>query len=278
MQLNKFFYNSTWYSKESAQIKRELDEWKNSNKEKIQVLSTIAMCHQNQIGVAFCGLWNHVKAGSFLLIPVANKRGYFCYVSDLNDLSHIEQSILSGNGTFLYDETFYSDNKEWFEEKCNFFNVCIKSNESYEEIVKEIETRKYDLYKRLPRDKKLINDYKKSVKQKCMICGATSTFKTNQGNEYFEVHHVVPYDTITLDVFPRVNLDCLGNLSLLCPNCHRKIHLSSAEIRKECIRKLLVSSNRDIQFWNDLLRTKLDNKQLEDIINEVYRKIFKFSE
>ena len=48
--------------------------------------------------------------------------------------------------------------------------------------------------------------------------------KKSDGNNYTEVHHLVPLELQFLDKFKNVNLDCLANVVSLCSNCHNQIH------------------------------------------------------
>jgi len=48
--------------------------------------------------------------------------------------------------------------------------------------------------------------------------------KKTDGNNYTEVHHLVPLELQFLDKFKNVNLDCLANTISLCSNCHNQIH------------------------------------------------------
>jgi len=53
---------------------------------------------------------------------------------------------------------------------------------------------------------------------KCELCGSKGPFQTDEGDFFLEVHHVVPLAEDGPDV--------IENAVALCPNCHRRCHLS----------------------------------------------------
>lgn len=61
------------------------------------------------------------------------------------------------------------------------------------------------------------------------------TFDTNNGKPYVEVHHLIP-----IKEQDRFNfyLDNSANIVVLCPNCHKAIHMGSDEVKEKMLRKL----------------------------------------
>lgn len=58
----------------------------------------------------------------------------------------------------------------------------------------------------------------RNAKGSCEACKTAAPFKTEDGQPFLEVHHVVPL----ADGGP----DMTSNAVAVCPNCHRKLHLS----------------------------------------------------
>ena len=55
----------------------------------------------------------------------------------------------------------------------------------------------------------------------CQLCGTVLDFNDGTGKPYLEVHHIIPL----ADDGP----DELNNMTALCPNCHRKMHVVCAD-------------------------------------------------
>ena len=51
----------------------------------------------------------------------------------------------------------------------------------------------------------------------CQLCGITLDYKDKQGRPYLEAHHIIP--------LAENGPDELSNMTALCPNCHRKMHV-----------------------------------------------------
>ena len=69
---------------------------------------------------------------------------------------------------------------------------------------------------------------KKAANGKCDLCKADAPFRTKEGEQYLECHHIVRL----ADNGP----DSIDNAVALCPNCHRKMH----SLNLPADRKLLV--------------------------------------
>ncbi len=77
----------------------------------------------------------------------------------------------------------------------------------------------------------------------CQFDPSHTTFiSKSDKKEYVEGHHLIPFSKRKdFDV----NIDIVDNIICLCPNCHRKIHLSVDEERNTIIEKLF-NSRKDI--------------------------------
>lgn len=91
----------------------------------------------------------------------------------------------------------------------------------YTEIkILEKEPRKIEtvVYRRDPYLKEMV---KRIAEGKCQFCGAKAPFIDRHGKPYLEEHHVKKLADGGNDV--------IENVVAVCPNCHRKIHILSAE-------------------------------------------------
>ena len=51
----------------------------------------------------------------------------------------------------------------------------------------------------------------------CQLCGNSLDYCDSAGRPYLEAHHIVP---LAVD-----GADAITNMTALCPNCHRKMHI-----------------------------------------------------
>jgi len=72
--------------------------------------------------------------------------------------------------------------------------------------------------------------YAKTKLIKCDCCGE-ETFLTIKKNAYLEFHHIIPFST---EYGPDHYLNLVG----ICPNCHRKFHYASKQIREDLHKAL----------------------------------------
>lgn len=68
----------------------------------------------------------------------------------------------------------------------------------------------------------------RQAKGKCQGCGAQAPFKTKQGRDFLEVHHLRP--------LAQGGTDRVQNCAALCPNCHRALH--HADDAQDRLKKL----------------------------------------
>lgn len=110
-----------------------------------------------------------------------------------------------------------------------------------------IQTLKTFYFTNFLNDKKLI---------KCDCCNDT-TFLTTKNYPYIEFHHLIPFST---DYGPDHYLNLFG----LCPSCHRKMHFSKIEDKKNLYRDLSSSNSLQITL-KERINTLLEDGILEAI-------------
>lgn len=74
---------------------------------------------------------------------------------------------------------------------------------------------------------------KRRANGKCELCGETLDYTDSSGRPYLEAHHIVP--------LADDGADELRNMTALCPNCHKKMHIVNA---KEDVDKLISIADR----------------------------------
>jgi predicted HNH restriction endonuclease len=108
----------------------------------------------------------------------------------------------------------------------------------------------------LVRNSKLKEQAFKKANYTCENCGKEETFLTKEGRMYFEGHHIIPFN-ISSHLDFESSLDCIENISCLCPECHRKIHYSTTKERHSILKKII---NHDL-----LTKFKIDGDYIETI-------------
>lgn len=79
--------------------------------------------------------------------------------------------------------------------------------------------------------------------EKCELCGADTTFVNKAGNQYFEVHHLIPLKYISDDA----KFNQVSNLVCLCPMCHRKLRYSENTEREKLIVNLYYKRKNELE-------------------------------
>ena len=104
-----------------------------------------------------------------------------------------------------------------------------------EEIYRE-GGRKYVTHLMVERSRRLVAFLKKNSEQICEICGLD--YAGRYGVEYIEAHHKVPISTFTSEHIVKPE-----HLALLCPNCHKAVHIimKQRELEYEAIQDQLIS-------------------------------------
>lgn len=65
---------------------------------------------------------------------------------------------------------------------------------------------------------------------------------------YVEPHHLIPVSNVyTFWDLQKINIDCIANITPLCPVCHKKVHLATDNIRKDVIMKLYEMKKDDMK-------------------------------
>ena len=82
-------------------------------------------------------------------------------------------------------------------------------------------------------------------KNKCEIDESHTTFYTKKGITFSESHHLIPMSF--QKHFLPFNLDREENITSLCPNCHRAVHLGNKEEKRE---RLFILYNKKITELN----------------------------
>jgi predicted HNH restriction endonuclease len=90
----------------------------------------------------------------------------------------------------------------------------------------------------LVRNGKLKDQALNNANYTCENCGKKETFYTKDGRMYFEAHHIIPFN-ISNHLEFNSSLDCIENISCLCPECHRKIHYAIAKERNNILKKII---------------------------------------
>lgn len=121
------------------------------------------------------------------------------------------------------------------------------------------------LHENLQTKLKRNKDYRKAAllraKYTCELCGKTSTFKTKNGDEYFDGHHLIMYNPKTQERF-EYSLDIPKNIVCLCPECHKKIHFSKDEDVKDMLLKLFMKHKDLFKIY--------EIESLDEIINDYF--------
>jgi len=92
------------------------------------------------------------------------------------------------------------------------------------------------------RDIPIANKLKKIYDSKCQICGFT--FKKKNGENYSEVHHVVPLG--------ERGADAINNMVVICSNCHSEVTYADVKLGKLSDNKREIFINGDRKFINYL--------------------------
>jgi hypothetical protein len=87
------------------------------------------------------------------------------------------------------------------------------------------------------------------------------TFISKFGQQYMEAHHIIPMHA-QKDF--SINLDCVENISCICPVCHSAIHLGNTSVRLEYLKKLYDSKIK-------ILRKKGLNISFGDLFTKYYK-------
>lgn len=133
------------------------------------------------------------------------------------------------------NENFISYNLDQTDEQLNDSPFIIKEDTVSYSVKRKSEV-KHNNIKMYPRN---INESilaKKRASWTCEYNQKHVTFNSkSDGNCYVESHHLIP---MSYQVIFENSIDFADNIISLCPNCHRQIHLSTDDIKKEMVLQL----------------------------------------
>lgn len=124
------------------------------------------------------------------------------------------------------------------------------------ETEKEFDKVKNNIRCSRPRNKLLIDSILEEEKYTCFFSKDHRTFPSTNRPNYVEGHHIIP---ISLNDSFQENLDCKENIIVLCPNCHKAIHLATNEYKESLLNHILENNKKFNKF----------NLSLEDM-KEIY--------
>lgn len=169
------------------------------------------------------------------------------YLSDISNLSIY-------NDTKGLDQRYISDEE----------NINEKFDYHYhnKEILNKLNNRKPKLEEnsrtRYVTDRRIRETVFKNSDYKCFFDKSHKTFFRINGTQFMEGHHIVPMRA--QKDFKNVNIDRVENILCICPNCHRKIHLSLEDEKKQLLRKVYEAKKKDLSTaklnisFNDLYK------------------------
>lgn len=106
----------------------------------------------------------------------------------------------------------YPPSKLLKEKNEEYLNTLISDNPQYEKSI---------IIQKFKRNLSLIHSLKEKIKQ-CQICGFT--FKKKDGENYNEIHHIIPLS--------ENGKDEEINTLIVCANCHSQLHFANTDISK----------------------------------------------
>ncbi len=242
-----------------ANLKEKFEEWFNVNKElKSNYVSDLDCSKINNKNKLLTNLWNEFSdkkddiKSIFQLDSsdyLDHHENFLKYIEDNTNKSSFEncRAILNTYKKFLEQIKLEQIKKDQRED--TDYSNDVDNSDARQEDYKEYE----DAHKKPLnlKDGKKSNGYQRKptisksaiikAKYKYELDKNHTTFQSNTTNEpYMEAHHLIPFYNIEemYNRFNKVNIDCLQNIISLCPNCHRAIHNSTIEHKKEILTKL----------------------------------------
>ena len=106
------------------------------------------------------------------------------------------------------------------------------------------------------RNIELIKSVLKNSNYNCFFDEKHVTFPNEHRPNYVEGHHIIPLEWN--DSYEE-ELDCNENIIALCPNCHKAMHYSIDEYKKDLIEKIL---NENKLFTNKFIHSDEDKHDL----------------
>lgn len=151
---------------------------------------------------------------------MAEKHGVFCLESDAIDVANcIAEIMAEGDKQYFanYDENDKETKSRVFLNHEELLYEAFAADTTNKNVVgvlhPEKKTVSVSLYKR---DPLVVAETLRLANGHCELCEVKSPFKTKEGRDYLEVHHVIPLS--------KQGSDTVSNTVALCPNCHRMLH------------------------------------------------------
>ena len=101
----------------------------------------------------------------------------------------------------------------------------------------------------------------KNNNYKCFFDKSHKTFLRLNGTQYVEGHHIIPMKA--QKDFKNANIDRVENILCLCPTCHRKVHLSTEDEKKQLLKEVY-----------DLRKKDLSNANINISFEDLYKKYY----
>ncbi len=146
--------------------------------------------------------------------------GVFCLESDAIDVANcIAEIMAEGDKQYFanYDENDKETKSRVFLNHEELLYEAFAADTTNKNVVgvlhPEKKTVSVSLYKR---DPLVVAETLRLANGHCELCEVKSPFKTKEGRDYLEVHHVIPLS--------KQGSDTVSNTVALCPNCHRMLH------------------------------------------------------
>jgi len=178
---------------------------------------------------------------------------FFTYENYLSEISNL--SIY--NDTKGLDQRYISDEE----------NINEKFDRHYHNkvILDKINNRKPKLEEnsrtQYVTDRRIKETVFKNSDYKCFFDKSHKTFLRINGTQFMEGHHIIPMKA--QKDFKNINIDRVENILCICPNCHRKIHLSLEEEKKQLLKKVYEAKKED-----------LTKAKLNISLNDLYKKYY----
>ena len=185
------------------------------------------------------GIINKIKDKYYLSFNT--KENYLSEISNLsiyNDTKGLDQRYISEEENINEKFDFHYHNKE----------ILNKLNNRKPKLEENSRTR-YFTDRRIKETVFKNNDYK------CFFDKSHTTFLRINGTQFMEGHHIIPMNS--QKDFKNSNIDREENILCVCPNCHRKIHLSSKDERKQLLKIVYEAKKKD--FSNAKLNISFDD-------------------
>lgn len=115
------------------------------------------------------------------------------------------------------------------------------------------------------RSRKLAKEILAQSNYLCFLESIHKSFVTNEGNNYMEAHHIIPFSLGKI-IKGKNSTDIKENLISLCPNCHKAMHYSENLTKVKMLEKIWNYKEKELINLNytkdDLYQIYLNNVYL----------------